>query len=349
MGHTLYGSFILRALKLDKHIFPEKIRVSIGSAAVLGLLECKLDVSPTTVHLMTCNSTPCRANCSFCSQAKKSNSDSALLSRISWPEFKMSNVITNIKEAYLNGIVNRVCIQALNYFGVFNHLNAIVYLIKSFSSIPISVSCQPGNRENILHLAYCGADRIGIPIDVATKKLFADIKGENVGGPYIWELQFEKLRTAIDIFGKGNVSTHLIIGLGESEKEVLVLIQNLRCLGVISALFAFTPIRGTLLEKLDQPSVESYRRIQLAKYLIDNKIVSFNQLCFNNNDQICGYGVDKSILSKIVEFGTPFRTSGCPDCNRPFYNERPSGPLFNFPRDLKTIEIVKIKQLLDLE
>ena len=328
---------------------PEKICVTIGSAAVLDLLDCKLDVSPTTVHLMTCNSTPCRANCSFCSQAKKSSSDSALLSRISWPEFKTFNVITKIKEAYLNGIMNRVCIQALNYFGVFNHLNAIVYSIRSFSPIPISVSCQPDNQENILHLAYYGADRIGIPIDVATKRLFTDIKGENVDGPYTWETQFEKLRTAIKIFGKGNVSTHLIIGLGESEKEVLVLIQNLRCLGVISALFAFTPIRGTLLENLDQPSVESYRRIQLAKYLLDKGIVSFNKLWFNDNDQICSYGTNKSILLKIVESGTPFRTSGCPDCNRPFYNERPSGPLFNFPRDLKTIEIVKIKQLLDLE
>ena len=339
----------MKSLKLDKHIFPQKIRVSIGSAAVLGLLDCKLDVSPTTLHLMTYNSTPCLANCSFCSQATKSSSNSALLSRISWPEFEMSNVIAKIKKAYLNGIIHRVCIQALNYIGVFNHLNAILCSIRSSSNIPISVSCQPDNRENIFQLAYYGADRIGIPIDVATKQLFADIKGENVGGPYTWEAQFEKLRTAIKIFGKGNVSTHLIIGLGESEKEVLALLQNLNDLGVISALFAFTPIPGTRLENLDPPSVESYRRIQLAKYLMDKGLVSFNKLCFDTTEQICGYGTDKSIIFKIVESGTPFRTSGCPDCNRPFYNERSSGPLFNFPRDLKAIEIVKIKHLLGLE
>ncbi|MCJ7714641.1 radical SAM protein, partial [Candidatus Bathyarchaeota archaeon] len=64
---------------------------------------------------------------------------------------------------------------------------------------------------------------------------------------------------------------------------------------------------------------------------------------------LVSYGTDKSILCKIVESGAPFRTSGCPDCNRPFYNERPSGPLFNFPRSLKEIEIVQIKQLLCLE
>lgn len=339
----------MATLKLDKNNLPQKIRVSVGSAAVLGLLNCKLDVPPTTVHLMTYSTTHCLANCSFCSQANKSNSNSLLLSRISWPEFQTSNVITNIKKAYLDGIVKRVCLQALNYLDVFNHLNAIVSAIKHFSAIPISVSCQPGNLENILQLANFGADRIGIPIDVATKRLFTNIKGEKVGGPYKWETQFEKLRSAVKIFGEGNVSTHLIIGLGESEKEVLAVIQRLTDLGILSALFAFTPIRGTRLETLGRPSIESYRRIQLAKYLIDDGVVSFDKLGFNNFDQLVSYGIDKSVLSKIVEFGTPFLTSGCPDCNRPFYNERPSGPLFNFPRALKEIEIVKIKQLLCLE
>ena len=298
---------------------------------------------------MTYSTTHCLANCSFCSQANKSNSKSLLLSRISWPEFQTSNVVTSIKKAYLNGIVKRVCLQALNYHGVFNHLNAIVRLIKYFSAIPISVSCQPDNVENILQLANFGADRIGIPIDVATKRLFTNIKGENVGGPYQWETQFKKLRSAINIFGKGNVSTHLIIGLGESEKEALAVIQHLTDLGILSALFAFTPIRGTRLENFGRPSIESYRRIQIAKYLIGNGVVSFDKLGFNDFDQLVSYGVDKSVLCKIVESGGPFRTSGCPDCNRPFYNERPSGPLFNFPRVLKEIEIVKIKQLLCLE
>ncbi|MBK5133691.1 radical SAM protein, partial [Candidatus Bathyarchaeota archaeon] len=254
-----------------------------------------------------------------------------------------------IKKGYLDGIVNRVCLQALNYPGVFNHLNTIVRSIKYFSAIPISVSCQPDNLENILQLANFGVDRIGIPIDAATKRLFTNIKGKNVGNPFTWKNQFNKLRSAVKIFGEGNVSTHLIIGLGESEKEVLALIQNLRNLGILSALFAFTPIRGTKLENFDKPSIDSYRRIQLAKYLIDKGLVSFNKLGFDNLDQLVSYGTDKSILCKIVESGAPFRTSGCPDCNRPFYNERPSGPLFNFPRSLKEIEIVQIKQLLCLE
>jgi biotin synthase-related radical SAM superfamily protein len=42
----------------------------------------------------------------------------------------------------------------------------------------------------------------------------------------------------------------------------------------------------------------------------------------------------------------PFQTSGCPDCNRPFYNEKPSGPFYNYPRKLEIKEIEKISKEL---
>ncbi|HDI74230.1 MAG TPA: hypothetical protein ENF57_04430 [Candidatus Korarchaeota archaeon] len=33
------------------------------------------------------------------------------------------------------------------------------------------------------------------------------------------------------------------------------------------------------------------------------------------------------------DFKEAFLTSGCPSCNRPFYNERPRGPIYNFPSE----------------
>ena len=113
-------------------------------------------------------------------------------------------------------------------------------------------------------------DRIGIALDAATEKLFSEVKGSAAGGPYNWEDQFKLLREAVEVFGKENVSTHLIVGLGETEKEAVSIIQRCVDMGVLPALFAFTPIRGTTLESKPQPPVESYRRIQLARYLIVN-------------------------------------------------------------------------------
>jgi biotin synthase-related radical SAM superfamily protein len=47
--------------------------------------------------------------------------------------------------------------------------------------------------------------------------------------------------------------------------------------------------------------------------------------------------------------GEPFQTSGCPDCNRPFYNEQPSGPLYNYPRPLTASEAGQAIQEMEIE
>lgn len=325
-----------------------KIRVSLGSAAVLKLLNCRVDVFPTTIHLMTYYPNKCDANCSFCPQANGNSSKSLYLSRISWPEFPTDNVLVTLKNAYTARIIQRVCIQALNYPDVFEHIDILIRFIRNYSKIPISISCQPWNHENLFHLFNIGVDRIAIPIDVATKTLFNKLKGEDVKGPYVWERQLLKLKEAVKIFGKGKVTTHLIVGLGESEKDLLGLIQYFFDQGILTALFAFTPIRGTRLQSRSPPSIASYRRIQLAKYLIEHNLARFDELIFDDNYRLIEYGVNKSILNKEVKTGVPFLTSGCPSCNRPFYNETPRGPFYNFPRSLSAEEISQIKNLLDL-
>jgi biotin synthase len=71
-------------------------------------------------------------------------------------------------------------------------------------------------------------------------------------------------------------------------------------------------------------------------------------MSFDENGCITGFGVDKQTLKQVVGSGEPFRTSGCPDCNRPYYNEKPSGPIYNYPRPLSRGEIAKIFEELAL-
>jgi biotin synthase len=332
----------------NEKFLPPFVRVSTGSAAVINLIKCKVMISPSTVHLMTYHPNRCSENCSFCPQAKDSTSKSIFLSRVSWPKFSTQKVLTHIKKSHQKKIVNRVCIQAINYSEVFADLISLIRLIRMRSCIPISVSCQTENKLTMHQLKNAGVDRIGIPIDVATETLFDDIKGKNVDSSYRWENQFFKLKTAIEVFGIGNVSTHLIVGLGESEKDILLLIRTLSDLDVIIALFAFTPIRGTKLELRSQPPIESYRRIQLAKYLIEKNFIDFDRINFNDDGEISNFGIKKSRLIEIVKSGTPFLTSGCPSCNRPFYNEKPTGSLYNYPRNLKLVEINEILKIFNL-
>ncbi len=325
---------------------PGKIRVSLGSAMVLGLLKGKLDAMPTTAYLLTYRRGKCTANCGFCPQARGSHGRVDMLSRVSWPVFPTMHVLDGIESAVNDSQIRRVCLQALNYPEVFGHLLAFVKAIYSRVKVSVSISCQPLNRENMRQLAEVGVERIGIPLDAATEELFNKVKGRYVGGPYVWGEQFKLLSEAVEIFGEGKVSTHLIVGLGETEKEMVETIQKFVDMGVVPALFAFTPISGTALENNPQPSVPAYRRVQLARHLIFHGIVRNEDVRFDGKDCIIDFGVDKEVLMRIVQVGEPFLTSGCPNCNRPYYNEKPSGPIYNYPRPLTKKETGQILQEL---
>jgi biotin synthase-related radical SAM superfamily protein len=328
---------------------PNEIRVSSGSAIVLGLLRGKLDVMPTTGYLLTYRKGKCIANCRFCPQARESSSRADMLSRVSWPIFSTKDVLVGIEKAVKNSAIKRVCVQALSYPKVFAHLSALINSIYSQTKVPISVSCQPLKRENIRLLSEAEAERIGISLDAATKELFDKVKGRSARCQYIWEKELELLGEALNIFGNGMVTTHLIVGLGETEKEMVEIIQRCVDMGVLPALFAFTPIPGTALENNPQPTVLQYRRLQLARHLIVNRLATRKDMCFNKEGSAMDFGVDKETLTNIVQTGEPFLTSGCPNCNRPYYNESPSGPIYNYPRKLTEEEILNIKKQLSLE
>ncbi len=305
-----------------------------------------MDAAPTTAYLMTYRAGKCTANCSFCPQARGSKSSTALLSRVTWPTFPAEKALAALVASAEQKKIRRVCIQALNYPEVFTHLEALVEEIKEHSKIAVSVSCQPQNRENIKRLKSAGVDRLGIALDAATESVFNRVKGSAAGGCYSWKTQFNLFTEAISIFGKGNVSTHVIVGLGETEKEAAEIVQRCVDLGVLPAMFAFTPVRGTALEGCLPPKLESYRRVQLARYLIVNGKTRSTDMVFDVNGKIVGFGVPNETLERIVGSGLPFQTSGCPNCNRPYYNEKPSGPLYNYPRALNKEEIEKIKREL---
>jgi biotin synthase len=196
------------------------------------------------------------------------------------------------------------------------------------------------------NLRAAGVDRLGIALDGATEAVFDRVKGKGVGGPYCWEAVFGLLGEALEVFGKGNVSTHLIVGLGESEREAAEAIQKCADLGVLPALFAFTPVRGTALEKHSAPALATYRRIQLARYLIVNGSAKAAEMQFGADGKIISFGAPQEALNRAVDEAEAFRTSGCPDCNRPYYNEKPSGPIYNYPKKLNRKEIEEIRRQL---
>jgi biotin synthase-related radical SAM superfamily protein len=267
-----------------------------------------------------------------------------MLSRISWPVYPTKLVLDGLRGCVRDGSVKRVCIQALNYTEVFNDVEAVVRTARSRARVPVSVSCQPPSSKNIWQLVDAGAERIAIPLDAATEEIFEKTKGSRAEGPYRWEKQFELLNEAVRIFGRGKVSTHLIVGLGETERAMVETIQRCVDINVLPALFAFTPVAGTVLQNKAQPPIRSYRRIQVARHLIVQGIARSEDMSFDDSGQLVDFGAEKKVLSAVIQTGVPFLTSGCPNCNRPYYNEKPSGPIYNFPRELTKTQALEIER-----
>jgi len=290
------------------------IHVSIGTANVLGLKEIKTDANPTTAYLMTPGK--CFFDCAYCSRAKTSP-DSDRLSRVVWPGWHETRVFKSLVNAHRQGRLKRACIQVVNNENSFDDTVRYVEKIKRYSSIPTSVSIRTKNMEFVKRLFDTGADRVCLPIDLVDEKLYQEYRLGSL----------KETLGFIELAAKeypGKISTHIIIGLGESERQVVSLLKKFHDLNVTVGLFAFTPVKGTRLENRKQPPLSKYRRMQIALYLIRNGIKQDFE--YNSEGEIVRFDIPKEKLK-----GTVFQTTGCPDCNRPYYNETPGGTIYNYP------------------
>ncbi|RLI07925.1 radical SAM protein, partial [Candidatus Bathyarchaeota archaeon] len=57
----------------------------------------------------------------------------------------------------------------------------------------------------------------------------------------------------------------------------------------------------------------------------------YELMSFDAGGRIVDFGLAGGELVEVASSGLPFMTSGCPDCNRPYYNEPVRGPLYNYP------------------
>ncbi len=308
------------------------IGVSIGSAKVVGLTDVKSKADPSTCYLMV--GEKCSSDCAFCTQARNSKSNAKFLSRVSWPEFGEEMIRKNLKVAINKRKIKNVCFQLTNSE---NAVEKAIEFRERFNGVdvPFCISCN-GNKKTIEILIKNGFNKVCISLDACSEKIFKKIKSGS----------FEKNYSLLINSGKrfpGKIATHLIIGLGETEREAVELIHNLLEENITVGLFAFTPVKGTRLENKKQPEIGTYRRIQAALYLLKNKLIEFEKMEFNETGKLVDFGINKKRLEKYLSDGRAFETSGCENCNRPFYNERPGGIIYNYPRTLNKEEIAKAK------
>ncbi len=317
------------------------VRASIGTLGVLGMELVLMDAPPTTAYLQIYTDRRCQANCRFCSQARGAGGDLQQIARGQYTPSDASEVVRRIGIAFERGYIKRACIQTIMYPDMWQDTTDLVRSIRDTSQIPISVSVFPLSDERYDLLNELGADKLVIPLDAAERELFGRIKGRDAGSVYEWGTHLDGIGRASAVFGRGSVGTHLIIGMGERCEDALRLIDKLHADGVYSALFAYTHLPGTrgLHTNL---SIEHYRAVQFGAYLIREDITTFADMAFRDGS-VVDFGITEEEMLRFVEKGDAFRTTGCPDCNRPYATETHS-EVFNFPRSPDEREIEAIKR-----
>lgn len=332
----------------------DEINVSIGTATVLGLADVRMDTAPTTAYLMLGGR--CRMACAFCAQARtslalslsKGSARAINLSRITWPPFDEREVLGRLSKAAARGDFRRVCLQVTAGPGYFQHTFELVEAVRGVCDLPVDAAILPRNVDQVEALLSAGVEHIGFGLDAACERVFRRVKrarpepsperSRRESRRSDWERNLALIEEAARRF-PDRVAVHLIVGLGETEWEMTEMIQRMHDLGVVVGLFAFTPVRGTAMQDQPPPPLDTYRRMQVARYLISYDLAALEDFTFSAERRLVSFG--RPDLAKILADGVAFQTSGCPDCNRPFYNERPGGPLYNYPRPLTPAEALR--------
>lgn len=228
--------------------------------------------------------------------------------------------------------------------------------LRAAVDVPVSLLISPTilTRRHLEEFREAGADKIGVAIDLATPELFAHYRGAGVGGPHSWDRYWQCLEESLDVFGQGMAGSHFMVGMGETEEEMCRAMQRVHDMGGNTHLFSFFPEGGSPLADSLPPPIDQYRRIQLARWLIDHNYARAEGFTYNQRRAIIGYGLPKDELERILNTGEPFRTCGCTGrdgevaCNRPYANSRPGPGIRNYPFKPEEADVRHIRLQLGL-
>jgi len=126
--------------------------------------------------------------------------------------------------------------------------------------LPIQGQCEPPENDAwYRRMADAGIDTLGMHLEVITPELRARLMPGKATVPV--EAYLRAFEAAVRVFGRGQVSTYVLAGLGDSRETILSTSEQLLALGVYPFVVPFVPIAGTPLEDHPAPDAVWMRSI----------------------------------------------------------------------------------------
>ncbi|MDQ1335398.1 MAG: lipoyl synthase, partial [Thermodesulfobacteriota bacterium] len=333
---------------------PGDLRMSLAAAMTLGFKRGLFyrNARLYCINLLLTYPDGCLARCAYCglSSRRPGAYNGKSFIRVTWPTYPLAEIVGRLVER--KDRVKRVCISMVTRKRAVGHTIEVCRRLRSAVDIPVSLLIAPTvlNRQDLIDFKVAGADMIGVAIDLATPELFDRYRGRGVNGPHRWDRYWQCLADAIEIFGEWNAGAHFMVGMGETEEEMAGAIQRVRDMGGRTHLFSFFPEPDSAMGEVPPPPMDQYRRIQVARHLIDRRSSTAGRFSYTPEGKILGYGLDQKALNEIIDSGEPFRTSGCEGydgevaCNRPYANSRPGPDMRNYPFRPTPEDVQRIRQ-----
>lgn len=143
--------------------------------------------------------------------------------------------------------------------------------VKAAVDLPVQVQCEPPEDDAwFARLKAAGADGLGMHLEAVTPEVRARIMPGKAQVPV--SKYMSAFRAAVPVFGRGQVSTYILAGLGDTREAILDLCQELVAIGVYPFVVPFVPISGTPLESHPTPSAAFMHSIldPLSRLLVES-------------------------------------------------------------------------------
>ena len=345
---------------------PDYVQMSTAAAITLGLVPGRLYRCSCTrcLNLLLTYPEGCRANCAYCGlarhrEASRNYADRNFI-RVDWPAAPLAQIIDQVAAQGDATPFHRMCISMITHPRSDDDAKTVLarWMEKiPAQRIPVSILSNPTtlSRSDVADFHALGADIFTVALDAANPDVFARTRGKGVDSPHTWEKYWEVFGYAAEIFGPQKIGMHLLVGLGETDRELLAICARLMTMGGHSHLFCFYPEAGSLMDHIPAPPRSRWRRIQLARYLLEYKAHPFAALDFDAGGALTSFGLSDDQLQAIVASGIPFRTSGCPGkerddvsaCDRP-YGDSPPSNIASYPFQPQADDMAVIRAQLGL-
>jgi len=154
------------------------------------------------------------------------------------------------------------------------HLARCALSIKEATGLPVHVQFEPPNELALIrNLKESLVDSVGIHVETFDMDVLQDV------APAKYELGLAKYmeawRESVRLFGANQVSSFIIVGLGEKESSIYRGTEILADLGVYPFIVPLRPIPGSLMAGLSPPNPEKMIRIyEFATVILESNRLS---------------------------------------------------------------------------